>query len=167
MVDKIVFKPLIVFGEHSFIKIKGVETNPPFTFGNYIELRIDEPLHQYDRVTVLNMTFENIDAVLNGWIEDETWLRHGVLQDKRAWITLWTENDRHCCLINDGRIKKPWYRKTIDWYWYRPSVELATAVYKEFGDPMNDLEQFTNPAHYWVERGRMIRTHEEGKCIIV
>ncbi len=128
------------------------QTEPPFLHGNRFYLIIHQPRHLV--VPVLNMTAENLDAAANGWMKDEHWWHTPILEDGKVWTSLWEEDNRHWCLINDGRIPADWYEKKLTWFGGDPSLDLATAIYEKFGgDQYGELERWTDEKSYWMKRG--------------
>lgn len=128
----------VEIGERSWIGID-ITREPPYPCGNYFGIIVKD----LGPVRILNMWAENLEAL------DER-----VLEDHRVWIKVWSYNDHHWGLINDGRIGPEWHNKKLCWIGTRqPPLAIAQEIYAVFGDPTNEVEQFSDPVSYWSKRG--------------
>lgn len=119
----------------------GVGKIRPCVWGNYFSL------HGKDARTS--------PRVVNMWAENMTHLVDtGVLEDGMIEGKLFSYTDRHWFVVTDPRVPLEYlYNKFNFTGYYRPPLEIAMEMYAHYGDPTNELEQWTDPVSYYGKRG--------------
>lgn len=145
----------------------GVSKERPVSFGNYFSLYYDnEVSHEnrfdFDRVRILNMWWENLEALTN----PHGIYMYAILPDRRVEVKIYTdmEKKRRWGIVTDKRVPKNYlWNKLCFTGYYMPPVEIAKDMYAILGDPDNEFEQFTDPEVYWDKRG----AHYDSKTGII
>lgn len=113
----------------------------PVSWGNYFWLYYDEKM-EYDEVRIINMWWENLEALS---------LQNGVVEVK---IYTDPETKKRWGIITDQRVPPKYlYNKLCFTGYSMPSKEIARDMYDLLGDPENEFEQYTDPVSYWDKRG--------------
>lgn len=134
----------------SLVGVSGKEY--PYKFGNYFSF--------YNHGLSIRC--------LNMWAENLKEARVRFLDDGYVGGYLFSGVDRSWFIVSDSRIPDGWVNENL--YWCGCSVpndlELIKEMYSIYGDPNNELEQFTNPLEYHRKRGEEYIRHSDGFAIV-
>ena len=105
---------------------------------------------------------EQAGRCVNMWAENLAYLLDNKMIDTiKVVVCSWKETDgrrswmNRASMVMDDRIPEGFVNKTLctTGMGTRLPVEAAQMFFEHYGDPHNNLEEYTDPASYWDKRG--------------